>query len=291
MFFRKLIGVMLVVFFGFFILVSGMALVETPEIVEKMEDILWLGDCRYDPANEGKLIAVSLSLSDLGNAVDPEIGLEFTTPAVHRIVEYFDYDGIKYGAEWVRIEKADNLPLWCTAFAGKNGGAQELELADVFSPMLPSGRDLDVSDLTPESQDRILSLFETVISQGRVYFSNASPGCFMLGDEDRDDPPEHLMKDHGMIRVRYTAPFDSGVPIVVVGIQQGTTLIKDEDLGIRPVFEGEKFDSLEAVITDHRNTVLFGAPAIILVCGLCVFQGLRMMGIVKWEPKFRKKKD
>ena len=288
---RKILGAVLALFCAFFFVAGGMALAQVPGTVRELKTVVWLGDSHYDPANEGKLVAVSLNLADLGNAIDPEVGVEFTVPAVRRVVEYFNYDGIEQHREWVRIEKDDDMPLYCTAFAGGNTNAQALELAEEFSVMLPSGRDLDVADMTPESQERILSMANTVLDQGRVYFSNAAAGCFLLSEEDREIPPYHLEDQDGMIRFCYSAPWESDTPIVVIGIQKGNVLTKYEDLGTQPVFEGEQYDSLEAVIQGARNIILFGAPAVMLACALGVFQGLRLMGIVKWSPKKRKETE
>lgn len=274
---RKVTGVMMVAAGGFFVVVAILAIVGLPGTVRLLQEAPFITDGVLDPANEGKVVVLSLHIEDVGDAADDELGLSFSYPCVIRDVERLTCTLSNQKWEWRRIRDTDDQFGSKTFFGDASVGDYQIE-GDLLRG-LAQYTDLTPSDFDAAELNRLLETYDGLTTEywdDRFYFTNTYSIYFDDFEYDGHDTStrRHYRSQEGALRFRYRGlPRDAYSRIVVLGRQEGNWIVEDERVDTLTVFDGiEDTDALVRSVIFH---VLGGIVLAMLVCVPLIIFGIR----------------
>ena len=274
---RKLVGALMVIIGGFFVVVAITAIVHLPQTYQVIKAAPLITDGVLDPANEGKTVILQFHIEDVGDAVDDELGLSFGYPCVAREVEKLTctLDNKKW--EWRRVRDTEDT-FGSRAFCG-DAGVKDYQIDGDLLRGLALYRDLGSSDFNQDELDRLLGTYDNLSTEywnDRFYLTNSDSIFFDDYEYDGTDSSRRRSyeRQEGALRIRYKGlPRESYSKIAVIGRQEGNWIVEDERVDTLTVFENVKSPSHLA-----RRVVLMILGGIALAMAVCVpliFFGVR----------------
>ena len=265
---KKIFGIILagIAAFSLFLGVKSVA-IELPKTLKQLDETVWLESGQYDPANEGKAVTMLFDPETLGNAVDTDFGIEFTTPAVKRTVDEFVYDEPSKAWKWLPTFGREDVPLQDASFMGSNQASEVLVLDDAFKDEMPSGDPITSDYMTEESLNALGSEWILTTDQGISYVTNAAEHCF--AKEMENDGYSEIYEPYvGCVRVQYSATFtDTESKAAITGIQKGKALVLWDEYTGSPV-EDDTFGDItskEALKSTTKKGAMAGLCLMVLV--------------------------
>ena len=195
-------------------------------------DAVYLEQPVVDPANEGKLVAVSGKLTSYENAEDPVFGLHFSSAIVNRYVQRLDYDNGTKKFTWKNINEGSSTDgLERARLGGKTGIGEFIIDNTILAYNGGSTRDVMKDDLDPNEVKKLEEM-GYFINSTQMWYSDIPD----FDDLDRDT--SHLSqrqwldqkKYDGGFRVRWDTWDTYDSELTVVGIQQGNMIMLCPDL-------------------------------------------------------------
>lgn len=274
---RKLVGAIMVIIGGFFVVVAIMAIVHLPETYQVIKAAPLITDGVLDLANEGKTIILQFHIEDVGDASDDELGLSFGYPCVTREVEKLTCTLENKKWEWRRVRDSEDT-FGSRAFFGDTGvGDYQIE-GDLLRG-LALYQDLGASDFNQEELQSLLDSYSNLGTEywdNRFYITNSDSIFFDDYEYDGTDSSRRRSyeRQEGALRIRYKGlPRDSYSKVAVIGRQEGNWIVEDERVDTLTVFENVKSPTALA-----RRVVLMVLGGIVLAMTVCVpliFFGVR----------------
>ena len=274
---RKLVGALMVIIGGFFVVVAIMAIVHLPQTYQVIKAAPFITDGVLDPANEGKTVILQFNIEDVGNASDDELGLSFDYPCVSREVEKLTctLDNKKW--EWRRVRDSEDT-FGSRAFFG-DAGIKDYQIEGDLLRGLALYQELFPSDFYQEDLDRLLGTYNNLTTEfwnDRFYITNSNSIFFDDYEYDGTDSARRRSyeREEGALRFRYKGlPRESYSRIAVIGRQEGNWIVEDDRVDTLTVFENVKSSSELA-----RRVVLMilgGIALSMVVCIPLIFFGVR----------------
>ena len=257
--FNKIVGVVLILFGGFFTFVAGKAILGAPEVAKQLEEAPFITDGKVDPANEGKNIILLISPDIIGNATDDLFGITFEYPIVRREVEELknDSDG---KLNWHRIYDSDD-GICDAAFFGSIGGLEYDIDSSLLKSLAATSKKLGKKDYDREKLNTCLNNYKSLHTEeynGVLYITDTDTKYF--GDCDKEKVSDSNWSDYteevGSIRISYrvtdTGDVDS---IALIGKQIGNSIVKS-DIDTIPCYEN--VHTREELMKKDKNTLSIG---------------------------------
>ena len=206
---KKKTGAVIVILLGLLCAVSTVKSCGTNRAAkqEKVEDIVYVGQGSYDPANDGKTVIVCGELKVLEPAYDDELGLTIHAPRAMRSAKKLKLK------EWNGSMTESNME-WNSDMGGMGifqGKADvgAYHLSEEFIEQLMLGREYEFDEET-------LSEAGLAILTDRKYRGEKFIGTQRMGRE---------IFEEGDRRYQYSVPYQSdGDMVTVIGIQEQGTL-------------------------------------------------------------------
>lgn len=206
---NKKTGAVIVILLGLLCAVSTVKSCGTNRAAkqEKADDIVYVGQGSYDPANDGKIVIVCGELKVLDPAYDDELGLTIQAPRAMRSAKKLKLK------EWNAPMTEENME-WNSDLGGMGifQGAADVgayHLSDEFIEQLMLGREYEFDEET-------LSEAGLTILTDRKYRGEKFIGTQRMGRE---------VFEEGDRRYQYSVPHQSdGDMVTVIGIQEQGTL-------------------------------------------------------------------
>ena len=268
---KKAGGVLMLCLAVFMAAVTVKGLSTEGRIRDTIEEAVWLESGSCDPANEGRVVTVMLDPAAMGNAVDPDLGLTFEAPVVRRHVHRFRRVNTDW--EWHDVPGYSEDTLRYKCFSGGTTGGM-LDLDPQFAQMFPTGRMVRMEDLTDESAAKAEAEWDIYVDQERTYLTNASPRAFSDDLEGYE-----LYEDEGAVRIYYEMSPADVQSAAMTGIQQGNTLVWDEDISV--VCSAQGVSSREELLKNCIQTLRGGAALFSAGILLVVYFGLKWLGVIR----------
>ena len=206
---NKKTGAVIVILLGLLCAVSTVKSCGTKRaaIQEKVDDVVYVGQGSYDPANDGKIVIVCGELKVLEPAYDDELGLTIHAPRAMRSAKKLKLK------EWNGSMTESNME-WNSDIGGMGifqGKADvgAYHLSEEFIEQLMLGREYEFDEET-------LSEAGLAILTDRKYRGEKFIGTQRMGRE---------IFEEGDRRYQYSVPYQSdGDMVTVIGIQEQGTL-------------------------------------------------------------------
>lgn len=206
---NKKTGAVVVILLGLLCAVSTVKSYGTKRaaIQEKVDDVVYVGQGSYDPANDGKIVIVCGELKVLEPAYDDELGLTIHAPRAMRSAKKLKLK------EWNGSMTESNME-WNSDIGGMGifqGKADvgAYHLSEEFIEQLMTGREYEFDEET-------LSEAGLAILTDRKYSGEKFIGTQRMGRE---------VFEEGDRRYQYSVPHQSdGDMVTVIGIQEQGTL-------------------------------------------------------------------
>lgn len=208
---NKKTGAVIVILLGLLCAVSTVRSCGTKRaaIQEKVDDVVYVGQGSYDPANDGKIVIVCGELKVLEPAYDDELGLTIYAPRAMRSAKKLklkEWNGsmTESNMEW-------NPDLGVGGMETFQGAADvgAYHLSEEFIEQLMTGREYEFDEET-------LSEAGLAILTDRKYSGEKFIGTQRMG---------RGVFEEGDRRYQYSVPFQSdGDMVTVIGIQEQGTL-------------------------------------------------------------------
>lgn len=202
-------GAVIVILLGLLCAVSTVRSCGTKRaaIQGKVDDVVYVGQGSYDPANDGKIVIVCGELKVLEPSYDDELGLTIAAPRTMRSAKKLELK------EWNAPMTEENME-WKSALGGMGifqGKADvgAYHLSEEFIEQLMLGKEYEFDEET-------LSEAGLTILTDRKYRGEKFIGTQRMGRE--------VFKE-GDLRYQYSVPYQSdGDMVTVIGIQEQDTL-------------------------------------------------------------------
>lgn len=206
---NKKTGAVIVILLGLLCAVSTVKSCGTNRAAkqEKVDDIVYVGQGSYDPANDGKIVIVCGELKVLEPAYDDELGLTIHAPRAMRSAKKLKLK------EWNGSMTESNME-WNSDMGGMGifqGKADvgTYHLSDEFLDNLMLGREYEFDEETLEKAG--LTILTDRKHRGEKFIGTQRMGRGVFEEGDR--------------RYYYSVPFQSdGDMVTVIGIQERGTL-------------------------------------------------------------------
>ena len=231
---------------------------------EKVDDVVYVGQGSYDPANDGKTVIVCGELKVLEPAYDDELGLTIHAPRAMRSATKLKLK------EWNGAMTEDNME-WNSDMGGMGifqGKADvgAYHLSEEFIEQLTLGREYEFDEET-------LSEAGLAILTDRKYRGEKFIGTQRMGRE---------VFEEGDRRYQYAVPYQSdGDMVTVIGIQEQGTLTYVK--GATPNMLSGELDKKTAL---KQSGMSSGGVSIfwVVLTVLLLAAGMRML-LKKRDPK------
>ena len=263
---NKKTGAVIVILLGLLCAVSTVKSCGTNRAAkqEKAEDIVYVGQGSYDPANDGKTVIVCGELKVLEPAYDDELGLTIHAPRAMRSATKLKLK------EWNGAMTEDNME-WNSDMGGMGifqGKADvgAYHLSEEFIEQLMLGREYEFDEET-------LSEAGLAILTDRKYRGEKFIGTQRMGRE---------VFEEGDRRYQYAVPYQSdGDMVTVIGIQEQGTLTYVK--GATPNMLSGELDKKTAL---KQSGMSSGGVSIfwVVLTVLLLAAGMRML-LKKRDPK------
>ena len=202
-------GAVIVILLGLLCAVSTVKSCGTKRaaIQGKVDDVVYVGQGSYDPANDGKVVIVCGELKVLEPAYDDELGLTIYAPRAMRSAKKLKLK------EWNAPMTEENME-WNSDLGGQGiflgeADVETYHLSDEFLDNLMLGREYEFDEET-------LSEAGLTILTDRKYRGEKFIGTLRMGRE---------VFEEGDRRYQYSVPYQSdGDMVTVIGIQEQGTL-------------------------------------------------------------------
>lgn len=231
---RKLLSVLLAAIALFLAIAVVKGAVSLPNAQKRLRRAGFVNDGELHPEYEGRLVIVSDDLTSDSNARDEELGITLPSPCAIRYVEVLTEQTDAEGNPrlvWEPVGRDDNDRLREKMLADNLLiGAYRVD--DALLEALSPGREVSLR-LLDSGEVRALGDrgFYTVERGGVTYFSEAPFSSF---DQKTADTTYAGAR---RIHYRMIDP-DTGLRCCIAGISVNGTLLRDETLDTRPVFDG-----------------------------------------------------
>ena len=277
---RKLIGILMIVIGGFFMVAAVLAISHLPGNVRRLKEAPFITDGVLDPANEGKTVILTIHIEDIGDASDDELGFHFSYPCVTRDVEQLTCTLSNKKWEWKKIKDTDDT-IGCRSFFG-DASVGDFQIEGDLLRGLALYSDLYRSDFDQEELTRFLNSYNNVTTEiwnDRFYITNASSSWY-LEDFEYDGEDSVTRSDYereeGAIRIRYRGlPRESYSRITVIGKQQGNWIVEDDRIDALTVYDD--IDNVDALVRQVVLLTLGGIVLAMVPCVPLVFFGVRRL--------------
>ena len=263
---NKKTSAIIVILLGLLCAVSAMKSCGTKSAAmqEKVDDVVYVGQGSYDPANDGKTVIVCGELKVLEPAYDDELGLTIHAPRAMRSATKLKLK------EWNGSMTEDNME-WNSDMGGMGifqGKADvgAYHLSEEFIEQLMLGREYEFDEET-------LSEAGLAILTDRKYRGEKFIGTQRMGRE---------VFEEGDRRYQYAVPYQSdGDMVTVIGIQEQGTLTYVK--GATPNMLSGELDKKTAL---KQSGMSSGGVSIfwVVLTVLLLAAGMRML-LKKRDPK------
>ena len=253
----------------FFLFVSVKAMWTSPATQRQLKNAVWVEDGAVCSENEGQLVAVVFHPAEWGNAEDTDMEISFSSPVVRRTVQQLNRVGTRY--LWQAVDTGSDTWLKDAVFIGTAQGENTFTLDPDLLVSMSATVECGESDFSQEDLERLTASVDAIYYDSYLWFSEAPYGCMQDLEEDADDNTRALYKSYeGARRIRYNVMDVSDVEsLVIVGYQQGSTLVKAEDLDAVAVYENAS--TLNDVLRSYKTGLSWGILIVDLLClGLLV---------------------
>ena len=208
---NKKTGAVIVILLGLLCAVSTVRSCGTKRaaIQEKVDDVVYVGQGSYDPANDGKIVIVCGKLKVLEPAYDDELGLTIHAPRAMRSAQKLKKK--EWNGSMTESNREWNPDLGVGGMETFQGAADvgAYHLSEEFIEQLMTGREYEFDEET-------LSEAGLAILTDRKYSGEKFIGTQRMG---------RGVFEEGDRRYYYSVPFQSdGDMVTVIGIQEQGTL-------------------------------------------------------------------
>ena len=208
---NKKTGAVIVILLGLFCAVSTVKSCGTNRAAkqEKAEDIVYVGQGSYDPANDGKTVIVCGELKVLEPAYDDELGLTIQAPRAMRSAKKMELKKWNLPATEENMEWNSDLGVGGMEIFQGAADVGAYHLSEEFIEQLMLGEEYEFDEET-------LSEAGLTILTDRKYRGEKFIGTERMGRE---------VFEEGDRRYQYFVPYQSdGDMVTVIGIQEQGTL-------------------------------------------------------------------
>ena len=208
---NKKTGAVIVILLGLLCAVSTVKSCGTNRAAkqEKAEDIVYVGQGSYDPANDGKIVIVCGELKVLEPAYDDELGLTIQAPRAMRSAKKMELKKWNLPATEENMEWNSDLGVGGMEIFQGAADVGAYHLSDEFIEQLMLGEEYEFDEET-------LSEAGLTILTDRKYRGEKFIGTERMGRE---------VFEEGDRRYQYSVPYQSdGDMVTVIGIQEQGTL-------------------------------------------------------------------
>ena len=252
-------GAVIVILLGLLCAVSTVRSCGTKRaaIQGKVDDVVYVGQGSYDPANDGKIVIVCGELKVLKPAYDDELGLTIYAPRAMRSAKKMKLK------KWNLLATEENME-WNSDLGGLGTFLGEADvgtyhLSDEFLDNLMLGREYEFDEETLEKAG-------LTILTDRKYRGEKFIGTQRMGRE---------VFEEGDRRYYYSVPFQSdGDMVTVIGIQEQGTLTYEK--GATPNMLSGELDKKTAL---KKSGMSSGGVSIfrVVLTILLMSTGIRML--------------
>ena len=270
---KKAGWVILILICCFFLFVGVKAVWTAPATERQLKSAVWVEDGAVHSENEGKLVAVVFHPGEWENAEDTDMDISFSYPVVRRTVQQLNRVGTRY--LWQDVDSGSDTWLTDAVFIGAVQGENAFTIDPQLLVSMNTAVECGESDFTQEALERLTASVEEISYDGYLWFSEAPYSCMKDLEENLDadvfNKTFALYKSYeGARRIRYNVMDLSDVErLVIVGYQQGSTLVKAEDLDSMTVYENAS--SLDDILKSNKSYLSLGLLIVGIICiGLIV---------------------
>lgn len=204
-------GAVIVILLGLLCAVSTVRSCGTKRVAiqGKVDDVVYVGQGSYDPANDGKIVIVCGELKVLEPAYDDELGLTIYAPRAMRSAKKMKLKKWNLPATEENMEWNSNLGVGGMEIFQGAADVGDYHLSEEFIEQLMLGREYEFDEET-------LSEAGLAILTDRKYRGEKFIGTQRMGRE---------IFEEGDWRYQYSVPYQSdGDMVTVIGIQEQGTL-------------------------------------------------------------------
>ena len=204
-------GAVIVILLGLLCAVSTVRSCGTKRVAiqGKVDDVVYVGQGSYDPANDGKIVIVCGELKVLEPAYDDELGLTIYAPRAMRSAKNMKLKKWNPPATEENMEWNSNLGVGGMEIFQGAADVGDYHLSEEFIEQLMLGREYEFDEET-------LSEAGLAILTDRKYRGEKFIGTQRMGRE---------IFEEGDWRYQYSVPYQSdGDMVTVIGIQEQGTL-------------------------------------------------------------------
>ena len=208
---NKKTGAVIVILLGLLCAVSTVRSCGTKRaaIQEKVDDVVYVGQGSYDPANDGKIVIVCGELKVLEPAYDDELGLTIQAPRAMRSAKKMELKKWNLPATEENMEWNSDLGVGALEVFLGEADVGTYHLSDEFLDNLMVGKEYEFDDETLEEVG-------LTILTDRKYRGEKFIGTQRMG---------RGVFEEGARRYQYSVPDQSdGDMVTVIGIQEQGTL-------------------------------------------------------------------
>ena len=178
-------------------------------IQEKVDDVVYVGQGSYDPANDGKVVIVCGELKVLEQAYDDELGLTIDAPRAMRSAKKMKLKKWNLPATEENMEWNSDLGVGALEIFLGEADVGTYHLSDEFLDNLMVGKEYEFDDETLEEVG--LTILTDRKYRGEKFIGTQRMGRGVFEEGDR--------------RYQYSVPDQSdGDMVTVIGIQEQGTL-------------------------------------------------------------------
>ena len=263
---NKKTSAIIVILLGLLCAVSAMKSCGTKRAAmqEKVDDVVYVGQCSYDPANDGKTVIVCGELKVLEPAYDDELGLTIHAPRAMRSAQKLKKK--EWNGSMTESNREWNSDMGGMGIFQGKADVGAYHLSEEFIEQLMLGREYEFDEET-------LSEAGLAILTDRKYRGEKFIGTQRMGRE---------VFEEGDRRYQYAVPFQSdGDMVTVIGIQEQGTLTYVK--GATPNMLSGELDKKTAL---KQSGMSSGGVSIfwVVLTVLLLSTGMRML-LKKRDPK------
>lgn len=208
---NKKTGAVIVILLGLFCAVSTVKSCGTKRVAiqGKVDDVVYVGQGSYDPANDGKIVIVCGELKVLEPAYDDELGLTLYAPRAMRSAKKMKLKKWNLPATEENMEWNSDLGVGALEIFLGEADVGNYHLSDEFLDNLMLGREYEFDEETLEEAG--LTILTDWKYRGEKFIGTQRMGRGVFEEGDR--------------RYQYSVPDQSdGDMVTVIGIQDQGTL-------------------------------------------------------------------